>query len=209
MIGAYEAVGRLGQACGHRVALVALAPKDVPTAGAAVRCLRALGHDHDAELVLRAFSDDKTRAAIEKAATIAPLAARVDGDLVVRAHWDGGADLDVSIVSPEGTRLSWMGGRPDLAVADVTSAEREELAIKSLKRGNYLVEIGRGAPSSGAVRGTLDIAVLGIRRSLPFELVGDRLVVGRISVALESHLEEVDNGERWRQIAPETLAPMR
>ena len=179
------------------------------TAGAAVRCLRSLGRDGDAELVLRAFSDDKARAAVEKAATVTPLATRVEGDLVIRAHWDNGADLDVSVVSPEGTRVSWMGGRADLVTADVTSREHEELAIKSLKRGNYLVEIGRGAPSSGAVRGALDIAVLGVHRSLPFELVGDRLIVGRVSVALESHLEEIDNGEAWRQVGPQTLAPMR
>jgi hypothetical protein len=178
--------------------------------------LRALGRDRDADLILRALPDDASRAAVEKAALVAPVPAPVAGDLVVKARWDAPADLDVALVAPDGTRVSWMGGRSDVVTGDVTAHDREELAIKSLRRGNYLVEISRAAafpagpslpsgPSGppatsvfgipitgGPIRGTLDITALGSHRSIPFELTGSRAVVGRVSVHLEERFEELD-----------------
>jgi tetratricopeptide (TPR) repeat protein/Mg-chelatase subunit ChlD len=195
MVRAYEHGGRAAQACSHRIALAALAGKadEVRRAADAVRCLRALGREPDAALVLRALRDDATRAAAEKALTAAPPAPRLAGDLVLTARWEGDEDLDLSLIAPDGTRVSWMGGRADVTVADATSAAREQLAIRTLRRGNYLVEIGRGnAPSGRAIRGTVEIAVLGTKRSLPFELAGARAVVGRIGVSLEERLETID-----------------
>nr|HEX4315686.1 VIT domain-containing protein [Kofleriaceae bacterium] len=190
---AYEQVGRMAQACAHRIALASLQSKDAAAAGTAVRCLRTLGRDGDAELVLRAVPDAQ-RSAVEKAATVAPVDARIAGELVVAGHWDGGADLDISLVTPDGTRISWMGGRPDVATTNVTSHDREELALASIKRGNYLVEVSRSELGTQPVRGTLDITLLGDKRSLPFELTsGNRTVVARASVWFESHLEQLDN----------------
>ncbi len=196
MVRAYEVSGRLAQACGHRIALAALQPTEVAVSGAAIRCLRTLGRDRDADLIVRALPDDAARAAAEKAAMITPAATRIGGDLVIDARWAGGADLDLSLVTPEGTRVSWMGGRPDVMVADTTSGERERLAVRSLKRGNYLVEVTRGSLSIGPIRGTIDITVLGTKTSLPFELLGSRAVVGRIAVSLREQLEMVDDGVR-------------
>jgi tetratricopeptide (TPR) repeat protein len=195
MVRAYEQVGRLAQACGHRIALAALQPTLPAASAGALRCLRALGRDRDAELVLRAFPDDASRAAVEKAALVTPLAAPVTGDLVVKAHWDGAADLDVTLVTPEGVRVSWMGGRPDVVTSDVTSSDHEALAVKLLRRGNYLVEISRAATPAGTappVHGTLDITALGAHRSIPFELTAARTVVGRVSVHLEESFQELD-----------------
>nr|MBA3541619.1 hypothetical protein [Deltaproteobacteria bacterium] len=193
----YDAAGRLAQACGHRIALAALQPKVVASAGAAIRCLRGLGREQDAQLIARALPDDATRATAEKLATVAPIGARATGDLVVAAHWDAGADLDLTIVTPDGSRVSWMGGRTDAVVTDATSAEREQLAIKAIKRGNYLVEIGRGKSSTavarGAVRGTLDVTLLGQRRTMQFELTGARAVVGHLGVTLQEQMVD-ENG---------------
>ena len=192
MVTAYEQIGRAPEACSHRIALAALSPKDTKVAGNAIRCLRALHRESDAELIARALPDDAARADAEKAAMVEPVAPKVAGDLVVTAHWDRGADLDVSLVTPDATRVSWMGGRADAVVADATSEEREQLAVKSLRRGNYLIEIARATPGNDVVRGTLEISVLGAKKSLPFELRGDHATVGRVSIALEEHLEQVD-----------------
>jgi hypothetical protein len=190
---AYEQVGRRAQACAHRVALATLQVGDAGAAGSALRCLRSLGHAGDADLVLAALPDAR-RAPAEKAATVEALAPRIAGDLVVSGHWTGDTDLDISIVTPDGTRISWMGGRPDVATADVTSRDREELAVASLRRGNYLVEVARGG--DGPVQpahGTLDITVLGERKSVPFELTGSgHVVVARVSLWFEKRLEQVD-----------------
>jgi hypothetical protein len=195
LVRAYEAVGRRAQACGHRIALATLQPKDTGAAGRAATCLRSLGRAGDAELVLAALPDNAARAAAEKAGLVAQIADRVAGELVADARWQGGADLDISLVTPDGTRVSWMGGRDGVVVADATASDRERLALKSLSRGNYLIEMSRVAgASSGAIRGTLDITALGARRALPFELPDgtDRVVVGRISIALQAQLADYD-----------------
>jgi hypothetical protein len=188
---AYDQVGRRAQACGHRVAVAALQVGDAAAAGAAVRCLRSLGRSGDADLVLAALPDAR-RATAEKAATVDPVAARIAGDLVVAGRW-ADADLDISIVTPDGTRISWMGGRPDVTAADVTARDREELAVGSLRRGNYLVEVTRADGSLQPVRGSLDITVLGDRKSVPFEVTGSRTVVARVSLWFEKRLVQTSD----------------
>ncbi|TMQ24761.1 MAG: hypothetical protein E6J90_07385 [Deltaproteobacteria bacterium] len=102
-----------------------------------------------------------------------------------------------------------MGGRTDVTTGDVTAADREQLAIRSLRRGNYLVEISRASPAipsgtaifgipvpapapSAPVHGTLDVTALGSHRAIPFQLTGNRAVIGRVSVHLEERFEEID-----------------
>ena len=94
-----------------------------------------------------------------------------------------------------------MGGRSDVTVADSTSTDREQLAIRSLKRGNYLVEVTRNGNAQGPVRGSLDLTVLGAKKTIPFELLGSRTTVGRVSINLEQRLERIwDDGNRcWVQ----------
>ncbi len=198
MIRAYEQIGKLSQACSHRIALAAISPKDAKVAANALRCLRDLGRHDDAELIASALPDDATRAAAEKAALVAPVVAK-SGDLVVDAHWDHGADLDISLIAPDGSRVSWMGasGRSDATVSDATSTEHERLVVGSLRRGNYLVEVTRAsaASTSGSIRGTLEVTALGSKRSLPFELRGAHAIIGRIAISLEEHLEEIGSND--------------
>jgi len=193
MINAYERSGRISQACSHRIAMVNLTVKDaVKRAASAARCLRSLGRTGDADLVIKSLVDDKARTEAEKAATVAPVAPRVTGDLVINGTWDSTADLDISLVAPDGTRVSWMGGRTDITVADSTSQNREQLAVKTLRKGNYLIEINRAEPTTSVVRGTVDVTVLGQKKSFPFELTGNRQTVGTIGVTMHSHLEPVN-----------------
>ena len=192
MIRAYENAGRLVQACSHRIAIAAIQQTDARAAGAAMRCLRGVGRDKDADLVLRGLATDAERTAAEKAALAPPAPARTGGDLVVNARWTGAADLDIAVIAPDGSRISWMGGRRDVTVADSTATDREQLAVRSLRRGNYLVEITRnGAPVTGPVRGSIDLSVLGTKKTIPFEVTGTRATVGRINVALEQRLDRI------------------
>jgi tetratricopeptide (TPR) repeat protein len=196
MVNAYERSGRVAQACSHRIALVALNTKEAAKrAGAAARCLRTLGRTDDANLVMASLVDDKARTEAEKLATVSPIEPRVAGDLVIAGRWDNNADLDISLVAPDGTRVSWMGGRTDITVADSTASDREQLSVKRLKKGNYLIEISRGEATTTPIRGTLDVSVLGQKKALPFELTGARTVVGSIKVTMHSHLEPVNPGD--------------
>jgi tetratricopeptide (TPR) repeat protein len=191
MIRAYENAGRLSQACSHRIAISAIQRKDAKAAGAAMRCLRGVGRDRDAELVVRGLATDEDRTAAEKAATIAPASMSARGDLVINARWDSGADVDVALITPDGSRVSWMGGRNDVTVENSTATDRELLALRSIKRGNYLVEVTRNGNASGAVRGSLDISVLGSKKTIPFELMGSRATVGRVNIALEERMDRI------------------
>jgi ferric-dicitrate binding protein FerR (iron transport regulator)/Mg-chelatase subunit ChlD/tetratricopeptide (TPR) repeat protein len=196
MAGAYTRGGRIAQACAHEIALATLQATNAKAkhAGAALRCLRSLGRTDDAALVLRGLPTDAQRVAAEKAATVAPVDPRVAGDLVVTAHWQDGSDLDLSVVTPQGTRVSWLGGRDDVTVADTLVNGGEKLALKKLKKGNYLIEIGRtdGKPSTTPVRGTLEISALGVKRTVAFELTGDRATLGRINVTMQAELRWLD-----------------
>jgi tetratricopeptide (TPR) repeat protein len=193
MINAYERTGRLSQACSHRIAIVTLdAKQSAKRAAAAARCLRSLGRANDAELVMKSLVDDKARTEAEKLATVAPVAPRLAGDLVINGTWDGSTDLDISLVAPDGSRVSWMGGRTDITVADSTARDREQLAVRRLRKGNYLVEVNRADPTSSPIHGTVSVTVLGQRRSFPFELTGTHATVGQISVTMHSHMEPVN-----------------
>ncbi len=210
MVRAYEQIGKLSQACSHRIALAAISAKDAKLASNALRCLRDLGRQDDAELIASALPDDATRAAAEKAALIAPIVTK-SGDLVVDAHWDHGADLDISLIAPDGSRVSWMGasGRNDATVSDATSTEHERLVVGSLRKGNYLVELTRASAATGSIRGTLEVTALGSKRSLPFELRGAHAIIGRVAVSLEEHLEEIGSSEAhvsFSHIADEQLS---
>jgi len=196
MVNAYERTGRLAQACGHRIALATL-QRSVAAAAGAARCLRMIGRANDATLVMGELADDTQRGAAERLATVATIEPKLAGDLVVRASWDAAADLDLTLVAPDGTRVSWQGGRSDVIVDDATAHDREELAVKTLRRGNYLLEITRGDVARSPVRGTLDVTVLGVKKSLPFELTGTHAVVGHVNVSLQSHLEAID-GSGWQ-----------
>ena len=198
MVNAYERTGRLAQACGHRIALATL-QRSVAAAAGAARCLRMIGRTNDATLVMGELADNTQRGAAERLATVAPSEPTLSGDLVVHATWDAAADLDLTLVAPDGTRVSWQGGRSDVMVSDATAHDREELAVKKLRRGNYLLEITRGDVALSPVHGTLDVTVLGVKKSLPFELTGTHAVVGHVNVSLTSHLESLDGS--WR-VAP-------
>jgi len=110
----YERLGRLEDACPHRVTLAALSPSDEAAAAAATRC-ESTGEGPPAE--------------------------EVRGELVATATFEGGADVDLAIVLRDGTRVSWMGGKRNVRVGEATSVQGERLAIGFLPNGSYTIEV--------------------------------------------------------------------
>jgi tetratricopeptide (TPR) repeat protein len=192
MVRAYEQSGRLSQACSHRIAVASIQTKDAKAAGQAVRCLRSLGRQADSELVLSALPDAAARSVAEKAATAPAPAPAASRDLSITGNWSGGEDLDITLVAPDGSRISWMGGRVDATASDVTSSSTEKLGLRTLKKGNYLVEVTR-KDGGRMTRGTIEITAIGAKKSIPFELSGTRTVVARVNIGMQSRLERV-----WR-----------
>lgn len=155
----YERAGRIDDACAHRVTLAALSPTDDAAAAHATRCTT-------------------TREA--------PGVDAIRGNLVVGARFDGGVDLDVNVVYRDGTRVSWMGGKRGVRAAEVTSPTGERLAIGFVPVGTYTIEVVRASGASGPpVSGTLELRVLGERRSVPFRLEGTRAAVASVTMRTE------------------------
>ncbi|WP_437895920.1 VIT domain-containing protein [Sorangium sp. So ce124] len=204
----WDAAGRPAFACQHRVALADLAPADAKLVAAAIRCAGEGGMSELASQ-LRLDATSAVRAEIDRrlAQPDAAPAADLPGDVWLSAEWTGGADLDLSLIDAQGRRVSWMGATlPSVGVRsrDATSTRSESLALRSLPKGSYIVEIARasavedaGAPTPGAsapgpVRGELTLRLAGETRKVPFTLEGARLELGTVRVFFTSRLVPVD-----------------
>lgn len=193
---AFERANRPERACAHRIALAEIDADDVKALAAAVRCERALGRDEAAERLLSSVRDARVRARAEREARRTPSESRFGGDFTIEGEWDDDVDLDLSIITPEGTRLSWMGGRTGVRGEEITHEGRERLGLRFTRVGTYYVEVSRVDPNDRrAVRGRLRIRVLGTTRTVPFTLRGERESVARVRVMRQARFVPVDG--RW------------
>ncbi|MBT8492814.1 MAG: bacterial transcriptional activator domain-containing protein, partial [Deltaproteobacteria bacterium] len=184
LIKAYRRAGRTNAACGHQVALAEVGDAKAEAIGAGARCLRVLGRAKQAARLVDSVASGKLRVQAEAAASRPEPAARTRGAFTVKASWDRDVDLDLSIVTPQGTRLSWMGGRKRVIADRAHSRAGELLGLTRATPGTYVLEVsrtGEGA-QSGPVSGELMINAHGRRQRLRFNLEGERAVVGSVRV---------------------------
>jgi len=199
---AFDRAGRPERACAHRIALSEIDDDDPDAIAEAMRCERALGRDEAAQRVLYSVRNASVRTRAERLASdddgnrsrLGGVARRASttrsrrrrgfhGDFTVDATWEGGDDLDLSIVTRQGTRVSWMGGRTTVVGDHSTDAGRERLGLRWTAPGTYLVEVGRTDPTDTAeIHGFLALRVLGQRQRVPFTLRGERSAVVRVRV---------------------------
>jgi tetratricopeptide (TPR) repeat protein len=192
LAGAFERAGMADRACAHRVALAELGGATAEALGTALRCEAALGRAESARRVLDTVSDGSLRTRAEALAQRGGLVERGGGEVTLEARWLGGSDLDVSLITPQGTRLSWMGGRKSVSGSDATSLSHERLAMRSATVGDYIVEVSRTSRDDARpVSGSVEIVAFGTRRTVSFSLQGERTAVGRVQVRRESRLEAV------------------
>ena len=191
MMKAYEQVGRLSQACAHRVAIASIQPKVDHDSAAALRCLRGLGRDKDAELIVRALPDDATRATSRRRA------GRTRGRAGRRRSRHQGAlgqrrRPRPHAADPRGlARL--VDGRPHRHPHQrrheqrPRGARREVPAARQLPRRDQPRQ-HRQEPSTARSRSSPP----GTKRSIPFELTSDHRAIGRVAVTLHETFEDLD-----------------
>jgi hypothetical protein len=184
---AFERAGDAMRACAHRVALAEGKPDEVERVAEAMRCERGLGRSASADRLLELVPAE-TRSRVASAADRSPTPSRVSGELMLDATWSG-PDVDLTLVTPEGTRLSWMGGRTTVVGEDATRRGSERLGLRRAGQGSYYVEVVRADADRAPVRGSVVVNVLGQRQSIPFELTGERAAIGRIDVARRWRME--------------------
>jgi hypothetical protein len=184
---AFERAGDSMRACAHRVALAEGKPDDVEVVAQAMRCERGLGRSASAERLVE-LAPSEVRSRITSAADRAPTPSRVTGELMLDATWSG-PDVDLTLVTPEGTRLSWMGGRTSVVGEDATRRGAERLGLRRATNGSYYVEVVRADDDRSLVRGSVVVNVLGQRQTIPFELAGERAAIGRVDVVRRWRME--------------------
>jgi Flp pilus assembly protein TadD len=192
---AFQRAGMRDRACAHRIALAELGGASAEALGTAFRCEVDLGRADAARRLLDGVTDTSLRARAESVSLAGGIVERSGGDVTLDATWVGGGDVDISLITPQGTRLSWMGGRKTVSGEDATSASHERLAMRSATVGDYVVEVSRTRPDdTRPIRGTVQITAFGTRRALPFTLDGTHTAIGRVQVRRESRLESVLGG---------------
>ena len=158
----------------------------------AVRCLRETGQGRTADELLAA-APDKTRATAERLLKKKDTSRdeKLRGDLKLEATWDGNVhDLDISLVHPDGHRVSWLGAptRSVITARDVKSTRTEGLALRGGKPGEYAIEISRVSGNQGRITGTLEVKAANTKKSIPFVLEGNRLVLGTVRISTREKL---------------------
>ena len=73
--------------------------------------------------------------------------------MLLEASWTGSADGDLTLVTPQGTRISWMGGRTTVVGDDATRLGRERLGLRRATPGTYYVEVTRADPNDTTQQG--------------------------------------------------------
>ena len=186
---AYERAGKAELSCAHRVSLAELEADEQDVVAAAMRCEQSLGRAPLANRILQLVDQDD-RSAVQEQARRANTPSAVRGDLLVDATWTGGSDVDVTLVTPQGTRLSWMGGRTNVVGDHASTVGRERVGLRRAGRGTYYIEVNRVDPTDRSpIRGQLRIRALGENQTIPFELTGNRTMVAQVSVVRRWRME--------------------
>ncbi|MFO0685948.1 MAG: VIT domain-containing protein [Sandaracinus sp.] len=196
---AFDRAGDAERACAVRISSADATLTDAALVGAALRCERTLGQRTLADALLASVPDERVRNRASDLADDAPSARGSHQDLSIDATWNGATDLDVTIVAPDGTRLSWMGGRTTVVGSDTAALGREHLGLRSAPVGSYVIEIARTDAAPGAtpaqlgrpITGELRIRALDDTMTVPFRLDGARVEVARARIHRESRLEPV------------------
>jgi len=112
---------------------------------------------------------------------------KASGELTVRAVVDQpGAEVDLAVIDPAGRRVSGLWRR-GAAIADLSSAGEETLALRSLINGTYQIVVtgvasrsASGAPAAAPVSGKVSIRARDKRRTIPFTVYGGEVVLARV-----------------------------
>jgi tetratricopeptide (TPR) repeat protein len=184
----FEAKNERDAACSHRRAVASLAPQDGQAALDLARCLAGAGDWEGARQVAAVAAAAKDHAAAAEARRLiddlvvrrppTPSAATAEprGDIVVEARWEGGEDLDVTLVLPSGERFAvgapQPAGRRAVERPVGQQGQSEWLALARAGAGRYAVEIGRyaAAGAKAPIRGEVRVRALRTERSFGFEV---------------------------------------
>ncbi len=201
---AYERVGR-PEACAFAVTAAELRPTDVDAVARAVSCERAHGRARSAERWTSAMKDAQRTALTNALAKLDPSKPEgAFGDVVVTATWEGGVDLDVTLLDPNGRRAGVTSRMRGARVEGATARDHETVALSTGDAGPFVVEIGRAMASDSnvPVSGRITVKAFGETQTVPFTLTSARTPVARVDVRWEQQLVPLDEDGSFGGIGP-------
>jgi hypothetical protein len=192
---AHERLGR-PERCAFDVAAAEIKPTDTDAVARAISCERSMGRAKSAERWMAALKDTQRTQVSNALAKIDPgKAENAFGDIVVSATWEGGVDLDVSILDPSGRRAGVTSRMRGARVEGAMARDHETVGLSTSDAGPFVVEIARAsaADSNVSVSGRLVIKAFGQTQTVPFTLTGPRAPVARVDVRWEEQLVALDD----------------
>ncbi len=192
--------GQAALGCRYLVAAAELRAEDVALLVDAVRCSRDANDRLQEEQLWLGASAEVRNQAEARLRSPARDDSVLSGDLRIEATWDGGEDLDIGVVDGDGLRASFLGAptRAVISARDVTARDREGLALRGAKPGEFVIEVVRAEQSLRTLRGTLRITAAGATLSVPFVLSGPSQAVALVNLRMTPRLVPVAPGEPLR-----------
>ncbi len=176
----YRWAGQAEVSCRCQVTLAELRPRDHKALALALACTRRFGQEElHRQLAEAVDATIRSRAEQIEIASLSPNG--LVGDLQVSARWEGGEDLDLYLLTPDGHRVSWLGAptRSLITAVDVVTTSREGLALSNARSGEYVLGIVRGTPEGRAVS---EVVPLGSNAEPSWASRAARRTTGTVSV---------------------------
>lgn len=183
----YERAGR-PEACAFHVAAAEVDSSDADAMARAVSCERSAGRDKAASAWLGNLEGAR-RKAVDTALAKVGAPEKATGDIVVSATWEGGSDLDLALVDPNGRRAGAVSRLKGARVEGAASRDHETIALATTEAGSFAIEVARvSGGDTRPVSGRITVKAFGATKEIPFTLSGTRQQVGRVDVRWESEL---------------------
>jgi hypothetical protein len=200
LVAMFDRAGDAERACSVRVSLAEAFATDLEFVAGAALCERALGRAAAAQRWIDSVTSPALRTSLDtmmtRLSTQSTASSAVRGELVIEATWDTPTDLDLAVVDPKGTRITWAWGRTrGLTVRDATSSNREAIGLSTLQQtGDYVIEVSRASHNGPALRGTVTVRAMGRTRVFRVHLEShqDTARLGAVRITREERLVEVN-----------------
>jgi len=194
MFGTYRALGDFPMMCAHALPRALSAPKNWEHQVVAVQCTQ------DAQRFFSQLSKP-VRAQAERRLQEEAKPRIQNDSLMLEAQWEGEAQLDLIVVTPEGRVVSFAGGARRVQSQGVQSKVTEQLASSMEKRGRYQIYVvpRTSSGSTAGVKGKVKIVSYGTTRLLPFSAGSSPLRVADVVVSSKFRLIPVGPSDSWAE----------
>lgn len=125
------------------------------------------------------------------------------GDIVVEATFNGRVAnaVDLALIAPDGTRLSYLNGVSRVFGSQVNAASFERIGLRQARAGTYRIEVIPTSTAAAGTQGSLTIRSLETSRTIPFVVGTAASFAAEVTIRRESRLEATQ--QRVQSVRPQ------